>query len=49
VESTTSLDLDWRTEASIGVIETRGDPEPVEVPLPAESAEGFRQFRVVRE
>jgi len=49
VESTTLLGVDWRTEASIGVIETLGDEEPVVVPLPTDAAGEFRQFRLRKE
>jgi hypothetical protein len=49
VESTTLFGVDWRTEASIGVIETQGDQEPVVVPLPMEDVGEFRQFRLRKE
>ena len=49
VESTTLLGVDWRTEESIGVIETQGDQEPVVVPLPMEDVGEFRQFRLRKE
>jgi hypothetical protein len=46
VESTSSLGVEWQVVEPVGVVETRGEEEPVEVPLPTEEAGGFRQFRL---
>ncbi|MFM7553762.1 MAG: Ig-like domain-containing protein, partial [Verrucomicrobiota bacterium] len=46
VESTSLLGVEWQAVKSLGVIETQGDEEPVDVPLPADEAGGFRQFRL---
>jgi hypothetical protein len=46
LESTSLLGVEWEALESVGVIETQGEEEPVEVPLPVDEAGGFRQFRL---
>jgi len=46
LESTSLLGVQWEAVESVDVIETRGEEEPVEVPLPADEDAGFRQFRL---
>ena len=48
LESTSLLGVEWESVQAVGVIETQGEEEPVDVPLPADEAGGFRQFRLRR-
>jgi hypothetical protein len=49
VESTTLLGVEWQTVDSIPEIQTRGENEPVVVPVPVEGDGDFRQFRLKKQ
>jgi hypothetical protein len=49
VESTSFLGVEWNTVEGVGEIETLGQDVPVVVPIPAEGAGEFRQFRLKKQ
>ena len=49
VESTSFLGVEWNTVEGVGEIETLGLDVPVVVPIPAEGAGEFRQFRLKKQ
>jgi len=49
VESSGFIGTDWQPVDSIGEIETLGEATPVVIPIPADGAAEFRQFRLKRQ
>ncbi|MFM7803481.1 MAG: Ig-like domain-containing protein, partial [Verrucomicrobiota bacterium] len=49
VESSGFIGADWQPVDSIGEIETLGEATPVLIPIPADGAGEFRQFRLKRQ